>query len=154
MTVKYFEELEIWKEARRITGEIYRLTRNSKFTRDFSLSGQIQKAVVSIMSNIAEGFERGGNQEFIQFLYIAKGSCGEVRSQIYVALDQSYLEQEKADELVNSLKRLSTMISNFINYIKRSGMRGEKFNDSEQSPRSRVLRSENTKAVSQRSSTD
>jgi four helix bundle protein len=154
MTVKYFEELEIWKEARRITGEIYRLTRNSKFTRDFSLSGQVQKAVVSIMSNIAEGFERGGNQEFIQFLYIAKGSCGEVRSQIYVALDQSYLEQEKADELVNSLKRLSTMISNFINYIKRSGMRGEKFNDSEQSPRSRVLRSENTKAVSQRSSTD
>jgi four helix bundle protein len=154
MTVKYFEELEIWKEARRIAGEIYRLTRNSKFTRDFSLSGQLQKAVVSIMSNIAEGFERGGNQEFIQFLYIAKGSCGEVRSQIYVALDQSYLEQEKADELVNSLKRLSTMISNFINYIKRSGMRGEKFNDSKQSLRSRVLRSENTKVVSQRSSTD
>jgi four helix bundle protein len=90
------------------------------------------------MSNIAEGFERGGNQEFIQFLYIAKGSCGEVRSQIYVALDQSYLEQEKADELVNSLKRLSTMISNFINYIKRSGMRGEKFNDSKQSLSSRV----------------
>jgi four helix bundle protein len=138
MTVKYFEELETWKEARRIAGEIYRLTRNSKFTRDFGLSGQIQRAVVSIMSNIAEGFERGGNQEFIQFLYIAKGSCGEVRSQIYVALDQSYLEQEKADELVNSLKRLSTMISNFINYIKRSGMRGEKFNDSKQSLSSRV----------------
>jgi four helix bundle protein len=154
MTVKDFEELEIWKEGRRIAGEIYRLTKNSKFRRDFSLSGQIQKAVVSIMSNIAEGFERGGNQEFIQFLYVAKGSCGEVRSQVYVALDQNYLEQEKADELINSLKRLSTMISNFINYIKRSGMRGEKFNDSKQSLKSRVLRSENTKAVSRQSSTD
>ena len=154
MTVRYFEELEIWKEARRITGEIYRLGGNLKFARDFGLSGQIQKAVVSIMSNIAEGFERGGNQEFVQFLYIAKGSCGEVRSQIYVALDQSYLAQEKADELVNSLKRLSTMISNFIDYIKRSGMRGEKFNDSKQSVKSRVLRTENTKAGRPRSSTD
>ena len=73
MTVRYFEELEIWKEARRLTGEIYRLTKTSKFARDFNLTGQIRRAAISIMSNIAEGFERGGNQEFIQFLYIAKG---------------------------------------------------------------------------------
>ena len=112
MTVKYFEELEIWKEARRLTGEIYRLTRNSKFSKDFGLSGQIQRAAVSIMSNIGEGFERGGNQEFVQFLYIAKGSCGEVRAQLYVAVDQGYIAEKEADDLIDSLKRLSVMISN------------------------------------------
>ena len=85
MTIKYFEDLEVWQEARQLTRQVYRLTNNSKFSKDFGLSNQIQRAAVSIMSNVAEGFERGGNQEFIQFLYIAKGSCGEVRSQLYVA---------------------------------------------------------------------
>ena len=80
------------------------------------------------MSNIAEGFERGGNQEFIQFLYVAKGSCGEVRSQLYVALDQSYVTQKDCDELSKSFKRLSIMISNLIDYLKRSGMKGAKYN--------------------------
>jgi four helix bundle protein len=79
--VKSFEDLDIWKQARQLVQEIYRLTKTEKFSRDFDLRHQIQGATVSIMSNIAEGFERGGNQEFIQFLYIAKGSCGEVRSQ-------------------------------------------------------------------------
>lgn len=88
LAIKYFEDLEVWKEARRLTNRIYRMTQDAKFSKDFGLRDQIQRAVVSIMSNIAEGFERGGNQEFIQFLYIAKGSCGEVRSQLYVALDR------------------------------------------------------------------
>ena len=88
MPVKNFEELEIWKEARKLTRAIYQLTKREKFSRDFSLRDQIQRAVVSIMSNIAEGFERDGNQEFVQFLYVAKASCGEVRSQLYVAFDQ------------------------------------------------------------------
>ena len=79
------------------------------------------------MSNIAEGFERGGNQELSQFLYIAKGSCGEVRSQIYVAVDQRYVDQEKAERLTNSFNRLSSMISNLITYLRTSGMKGEKF---------------------------
>jgi four helix bundle protein len=103
MPVKTFEDLEVWKGARRLTQEIYRSTAGAKFLKDFALCGQIQRAAISIMSNIAEGFERGGNQEFIQFLYVAKGSCGEVRSQIYVAIDQGYITQKEADELNHSL---------------------------------------------------
>ncbi len=86
MQVKNFEDLEIWKDARLLTRGIYQLTRDSTFSKDFALRDQMRRAAVSIMSNIAEGFERGGNQEFIQFLYVAKASCGEVRSQLYVAL--------------------------------------------------------------------
>lgn len=133
MLVKNFEDLEIWKEARRLTGEIYRLTKDSKFSKDFDLSRQIQSATVSIMSNIAEGFERGGNPEFIQFLYIAKGSCGEVRSQLYVALDQSYATPKTCEDLTKSFRRLSIMISNFIDYLKRSGMKGVKYTESKPS---------------------
>ncbi len=85
MPIKNFEDLEIWKDARALMRAIYQLTKDPKFSKDFGLRDQIQRAAVSILSNIAEGFERGGNQEFIQFLYVAKGSCGEVRSQLYVA---------------------------------------------------------------------
>jgi four helix bundle protein len=127
MLVKNFEELEIWKEARRLTQEIYRLTRDPKFSKDFGLSSQIQRAAISIMSNIAEGFERGGNQEFTQFLYVAKASCGEMRSQLYVALDQGYVDQKVADSLLTVLKRLSVMIKHLIDHLKRSGMRGPKY---------------------------
>jgi len=127
MAVKYFEDLDVWKEARRLTQQVYGATEDSRFSRDFGLRDQIRPAAVSIMSNIAEGFERGGNQEFIQFLYIAKGSCGEVRSQLYVALDQEYVGRKLFDQMFNSLKRLSGMISNLIDYLKGSRMRGEKF---------------------------
>ena len=78
MPIKNFEELEIWKDSRALTRGIYQLTRDPKFSKDFGLRDQIRRASVSMMSNIAEGFERGGNQEFIQFLYVAKGSCGEI----------------------------------------------------------------------------
>ena|SRR5262245_35991214 len=130
MHVKHFEDLEIWKEGRCLTKEIYRLTLGTKFSKDFSLRGQIQSAAVSVMSNIAEGFERAGNQEFSQFLYVAKGSCGEVRSQLYVAIDQGYISAKELEELLNSLKRLSSMIGSLINYLKRSGMKGAKYNSS------------------------
>ena len=133
MLVKNFEDLEIWKEARRLSQEIYRLTRESRFSKDFGLSDQIRRAAISIMSNIAEGFERGGNQEFIQFLYVAKGSCGEVRSQLYVAFDQSYIAQKNCDEVSKPFRRLSIMISNLIDHLKRSGMKGAKYNGSSSS---------------------
>jgi len=83
------------------------------------------------MSNIAEGFERDGNQEFIQFPYIAKGSCGEVRSQLYVALDQAYVGQPEFDEVAKLARRLSIMITNLIEYLKSSRMRGKKFRNSD-----------------------
>ena len=132
MQVKNFEDLEIWKDARALTRAIYQLTRDPKFSKDFGLRDQIQRATVSMMSNIAEGFERGGNQEFIQFLYVAKASCG-LRSQLYVALDQSYLAQKDCEELTTSFRRLSIMISNLIDYLKRSGMKGEKYGGSSRS---------------------
>jgi four helix bundle protein len=139
MPVKQFEDLEVWRDARRLTQAIYRLTKAEKFSKDFALRDQIQRATISIMSNIAEGFERGGNQEFCQFLYIAKGSCGEVRSQLYIALDQSYVSRNELDQLTDSYKRLSSMISNFIAYLKNSGMKGEKFKKPEFSPTRRSL---------------
>jgi four helix bundle protein len=127
MAVKNFEDLNVWKQARQLTQEIYRLTKTEKFLKDFGLRDQIQRAAISIMSNIAEGFERGGNQEFVQFLYVAKASCGEVRSQLYVALDQGYASSNETDKLLQSFKRLSGMISNLISYMRQSDMRGEKF---------------------------
>jgi len=133
MAVKQFEDLEVWQEARRLTQVIYRVTKAERFLKDFALRDQVQRAAVSVMSNIAEGFERGGNQEFIQFLYVAKASCGEVRSQIYVALDQGYMSKTDSEESIIDFRRLSGMIGNLINYLRRSGMKGAKFSASRKS---------------------
>ena len=93
MKIKKFEEIESWKKARLLTSKIYQTTGQGNFARDFGLKDQIRRASISILSNIAEGFERGGDKEFVQFLAMAKGSCGEVRAQLYVALDQvTYLK--------------------------------------------------------------
>src|SRR4029434_4359880 len=127
MAVKNFEDLAVCRQARQLTQEVYRLTKTEKFLKDFGLRDQIRRATVSVMSNIAEGFERGGNQEFIQFLYVAKASCGEVRSQIYVALDQGYVAKPDSEESIVAFRRLSGMIGNLINYLRRSGMKGAKF---------------------------
>lgn len=104
--IRRFEDLIAWQKARALTSEIYRISRQSDFLRDYGLSGQIQRAAVSIMSNIAEGFERGGLGEFHQFLSTAKASCAEVRSQLYVALDIGYIDEatfhairQKAEEV-------------------------------------------------------
>jgi four helix bundle protein len=97
--INRFEDIESWTMAKELVKEIYLITNKSSFVKDYGLSSQIQRAAVSIMSNIAEGFERGTNKEFIHFLYIAKGSAGEVRSQLYIALDLEYITKEEFSHL-------------------------------------------------------
>jgi four helix bundle protein len=108
--VERFEDLIAWQKAKDFTKQIYLLTRNEPFSRDFGLRDQIQRASVSIMSNLAEGFERGSRSEFHQFIVIAKGSCAEVRSQLYVALDVGYITKEQFDHV----STLATEVSRII----------------------------------------
>jgi four helix bundle protein len=127
MSIKYFEDLEVWKLARDLTSSIYAVTNKGAFAKDFGLRDQIRRATVSIMSNIAEGFERAGNQEFIHFLSIAKGSSGEVRCQLYIAVDQKYLNKDYGQHLIGEFRKLSVMIEKFIKYLKKSPYKGQKF---------------------------
>ena len=99
MKIERFEDIEAWKAGRDLTKSIYEITKEKRFSRDFSLLDQIRRAAVSITSNIAEGFKRGGDNEFIQALAIAKGSSGEVRSQLYVALDEQNITATQYDEI-------------------------------------------------------
>ncbi len=105
----HFEDLLVWQRARELTGIVCGLTRNREFSRDFGLRNQIRRAAISVMSNIAEGFERHGDAEFGHFLSIAKGSCGEVRCQLYVGRDQGYLDDatfERASECATEVSRM------------------------------------------------
>ena len=113
-SIKTFEEIESWKKARILTREIYRVTSAGDFARDFELKDQIRRAAVSMLSNIAEGFERGGDREFVQFLSVAKGSCGELRAQLYVALDQRYFTAEDFDALSQRATEVSQLLSGFM----------------------------------------
>ncbi len=126
-TIEKFEDLEAWKIAREVTKEIYRVSKNELFIRDFGLRDQICRASVSIMSNIAEGFERDGNKEFVNFLSIAKGSSGEVRSQLYVALDQNYISENEFDFINGKTTQNSRVIAGLMNYLKQTDIRGLKF---------------------------
>jgi|ERR1035437_1335781 four helix bundle protein len=125
--IERFEDIEAWKLARKATRRVYEVSSSGEFGRDFALVNQIRRACISVMSNIAEGFERDGNKEFLQFLSVAKGSCGEVRSQLYIALDQNYLDQRTFDELVLVLIETSRVISGFMKYLRNSSERGSKF---------------------------
>ena len=120
MNIERFEDVVSWQKARLLTRDVYDCSKLGEFAKDFSLRNQIRSASVSIMSNIAEGFERGGDKEFIQFLSTAKGSCGEVRSQLYVALDQGYIGSPKFDELCGMTIETSRVISGLIKYLGRS----------------------------------
>jgi len=122
-----FEELHIYQRARELTNAVYAMTREGDCARDFGLVDQIRRAAVSIMSNIAEGFERGTTPEFIQFLYIAKGSSGEVRAQLQIVLDQQYIAAKEHARLTDLCRRISGMISNFIAHLQGSDYQGEKF---------------------------
>ena len=126
-TVRDFEELSVFQKARELSKKIYPITQRGEFKNDFRFVQQIRAAAGSIMDNIAEGFERSGNKELINFLFIAKGSCGEVRSQLIRANDAGYLTQEEYDEIYNDCRKLSASIMNFIKEIKGSEMIGAKY---------------------------
>jgi four helix bundle protein len=125
--VEKFEDLDAWKAAREITRLIYSVSSNGNFAKDFALTNQIRRSSISILSNIAEGFERNGDKEFIQFLMIAKGSCGEVRAQLYVALDQEYVSKNSFAEIESRLTETSRTISGLVKYLKQSDLKGSKF---------------------------
>ena len=129
--VDKFEDLAIYQSARNLCKEVYVITKDGDFSRDSRFVQQIHAAAGSIMDNIAEGFERQGNKEFVNFLYIAKGSCGEVRSQIIRASDVGFIDKDTATQLYNDCMGLSKAISAFIKSIKSSGLSGSKFNKPE-----------------------
>ncbi len=126
-TVKNFEDLEIWGSARAICNEVFLIKERTELKNDYKLYNQLNGSSGSIMDNIAEGFERNGNREFIQFLAISKASCGETRSQMYRALDRNYLSKEEFEIFYNKLILLSKQISSFINYLQKSELKGTKF---------------------------
>ena len=126
-TVIRFEDLEIWKEARRLAKEIHFISIETDLKSDFKFKEQIKSSSGSAMDNIAEGFERDGNLEFRQFLSIAKGSAGETRSQLYRALDYGYISEEKFEILKREYENLSGKIKNFITYLNKKDFKGNKF---------------------------
>ena len=126
-TIKRFEDLEVWQNAREICKYIKRLTEKENFSKDYALKDQIKRSSGSAMDNIAEGYERDGNKEFINFLTISKGSVGEVRSQAYRAFDYDYLTPEELDELLQKCVTLSEKLGRFVIYLKNSQYKGTKF---------------------------
>jgi len=125
--VERFEDLNTWKKARELNREIYSVSKGRAFSKDYAFCSQIRRASVSVMSNIAEGFERGGDKEFVQFLSVAKGSCGEARSQLYVALDQEYVTQKQFDAVLEKALEVSRLLSGFMSYLQRASLRGNKY---------------------------
>lgn len=128
-TITRFEEMAIWQEARILSLKIFQLTNQELFSKEFRFRDQIKAAAGSVMDNIAEGFERSSRLEFINFLSYAKGSCGEVKSQLYRALDQNYISQETFEELLKNNDSLASSISGFIIYLNKSDHKGQKFKD-------------------------
>ena len=126
-TVERFEDIEAWQKARELTKEVYACSGTGKFAKDYGLRDQIRRAAVSIMSNIAEGFERSGSAEFSQFLSIAKGSAGEVEAQLYIALDQGYINNKQFESIKAMTLSTKRLIAGFMNYLKRSKLKGQKY---------------------------
>lgn len=117
MNITKFEDLEIWKSSLSVTKDVYDITSQGKFSKDFGLRDQIRRAVVSISSNIVEGFEKRNNNEFRRFLMISKGSIGEVRNQLYIALSIDYIKQSDFDKINTELLELSRRVGAFISYL-------------------------------------
>jgi four helix bundle protein len=122
-TIERFEDIKAWQLARDLVIDIYRSSDDGRFSRDFGLRDQIRRASVSVMSNIAEGFERGSEKEFQRFLYLAKGSAGEVRSQLYIAFELGYVTQEDFGVLRSKAEGVSKALSGFITYLSSESVR-------------------------------
>jgi four helix bundle protein len=125
-TFKKFEDIEAWQDARKLTEQIYRLTSEGSFARDFGLRDQIRRAAVSVMANIAEGFGRGGNKEFSLFLGHARGSLAELKSHLFVAMDTGYISSERKDELSELAGRTEALICGLIRYLASTEKRGSR----------------------------
>jgi four helix bundle protein len=126
-TVRRFEDLEIWQLARQLSNKVLKLTQKEKFSKDFGFKGQIKDSSGSVMDNIAEGFGRGGNKEFSNFLSFSTGSCCEVQSQLYRALDWNYITKYEFDECNTLAKKIISKSGKFIAYLNQSQYKGEKF---------------------------
>ena len=126
-TITRFEELEIWQSARAQCKEVFELYSGGSLLKDFELINQVNRSSGSVMDNIAEGFERAGNKEFIHFLLIAKGSNGEVRSQFNRMFDRKYISEQKFNELIQRNEILSKKINSFITYLKGSEKKGFRY---------------------------
>lgn len=122
-----FEDIEAWQKARELTREVYAASNTGLFAKDYGLRDQIRRASVSIMSNIAEGFGRDGNKEFIQFLSTAKGSASEVQAQLHVAIDAGYISQEQFQKLYDETEKTARLIGGLIRYLQKNDFKGTKF---------------------------
>lgn len=135
-----FEETKVWQEGKLLVKEVYTaINASDSFAHDYALVNQIRKSAISIPSNIAEGFERASNKELIQFLYIAKGSSGELRTQIQLALELEYLSSEVANKLIEQAKAISRMLQTLINYLKNSEFKGVKYSSVVKEPETKYL---------------
>jgi four helix bundle protein len=128
-TIKKFEDLEIWQLAREFCIQVYPITCREGFIKDYRFRNQLNDSAGSIMDNIAEGFERAGKNELIQFLSISRGSCGESRSQLYRAFDRGYMVEEELTQLVELNELISNKTGSFMNYLNHSDFQGIKFKD-------------------------
>ena len=126
-TIKRFEDLEIWQLSRVLCNDIYEIIENTNLKNNFKLSNQIDGSSGSAMDNIAEGFERNGNKEFSQFLSVAKASCGETRSQLYRVLDRKFISEQQFEKLKLQSETLSIKISNLMDYLSKSDLKGSKY---------------------------
>jgi four helix bundle protein len=141
-SMQMFEEMEVWQLARELTKQVYRATNRTPFPKDFRLVGQVRGACCSVMANIAEGTERDGNAELLQFLSIAKGSVAEVKSHLYIAFDQNYITQPELRFLLENATVVARQLGAFIQYIKRSGLKGRKFVPVARAPESGIWNAE------------